>query len=116
MDVTYLRYQDDILILCNTKRQLNRCKQKMMKVLKERRLRLSSKKTRIGRTDKGFHFLGIHYPGTQPLGNTTVAQAMNETVDGCGTAHNQPLMGGGADRLIFITCGRLYCSASADTA
>ncbi|MCX7116049.1 MAG: hypothetical protein NTW08_09110 [Gammaproteobacteria bacterium] len=26
MDVTYLRYQDDLIILCKTKRQLERCK------------------------------------------------------------------------------------------
>ena len=49
MDVTYIRYQDDIIIFCKSKRQLNRCKQRMMAVLKERRLRLSSKKTGIGR-------------------------------------------------------------------
>ncbi|MGQ3892783.1 reverse transcriptase domain-containing protein [Legionella sp. CNM-4043-24] len=74
MDVSYFRYQDDILILCNTKRQLTRCKQRMIGVLKERGLRLSTKKTRIGHIDKGFHFLGIHYPGTQLRDNTTVIQ------------------------------------------
>jgi RNA-directed DNA polymerase len=50
MDVTYLR-QDDILILCQTKRQLERCKHRLMDVLQERRLRLSRKKTRIGSID-----------------------------------------------------------------
>ena len=44
MGVTYIRYQDDILILCQTKRQLNRCRRKMMEVLHERRLSLSRKK------------------------------------------------------------------------
>ena len=29
MDVTYIRYQDDILILCQSMRQLNRCKQRV---------------------------------------------------------------------------------------
>lgn len=33
MDVTYLRYQDDILILCRSRRQLERCKQRMNSVL-----------------------------------------------------------------------------------
>ena len=56
MDVTYLRYQDDIIILCQTKRQLERAKQRLMDILHERRLRLSRKKTRIGSIDKGFHF------------------------------------------------------------
>ncbi len=55
MDVTYLRYQDDLLILCRTKRQLQRCKQRMMAVLKERSLRLSRNKTRIGHIELGFH-------------------------------------------------------------
>ncbi|MCX7121069.1 MAG: reverse transcriptase domain-containing protein, partial [Gammaproteobacteria bacterium] len=61
MDVTYLRYQDDILILCKTKRQLNRCKRRMMNVLQERQLTLSKRKTRIGKIESGFHFLGIEY-------------------------------------------------------
>ena len=74
MDVTYLRYQDDVLILCQSKRQLNRAKARLLSVLKERQLKLSRKKTRIGAIDKGFHFLGIHYPGTQPQDNTNVTQ------------------------------------------
>ena len=48
MNVTYLRYQDDILILCQTKRQLNRCKRRMMEILNERRLGLSRKKSLMG--------------------------------------------------------------------
>jgi RNA-directed DNA polymerase len=70
MDVTYLRYQDDILILCKTKRQRNRCKRKMMAVLQERHLRLSRRKTRMGEIESGFHFLGITYPPTQKEDNT----------------------------------------------
>ncbi len=78
MDVTYIRYQDDLIILCKTKRQLNRCRRKMMNILHERQLTLSRKKSRIGSIDKGFHFLGINYPGTQPQGHTKVAEAMND--------------------------------------
>ena len=43
--------------LNHTKRQLERCKQRMMKVLQERRLCLSSKKTRIGSINNAFHLL-----------------------------------------------------------
>lgn len=75
MDVTYLRYQDDILILCKTKRQLNRCRRRMMEVLHQRRLTLSGKKTRIGSINTGFHFLGIQYLGTRPSNNTNVTHA-----------------------------------------
>ena len=56
-DVVYLRYQDDILILCKTKRQMNRCRRRMMEVLHERRLSLSRKKSRMGCISSGFHFL-----------------------------------------------------------
>src|SRR5205814_2365225 len=64
MEVTYLRYQDDILILCKTKRQLNRCWRKMLDILNERRLSLSHKKTRRGEVNRGFHFLGVYYSPT----------------------------------------------------
>jgi RNA-directed DNA polymerase len=79
MDVTYLRYQDDIIILCQTKRQLERAKQRLMDILHERRLRLSRKKTRIGSIDKGFHFLGINYLEPQPPDGTNVTQVSNDS-------------------------------------
>lgn len=106
MDVTYLRYQDDILILCQTERQLNRCKQRMMNVLHERRLRLSRKKTRIGSIDKGFHFLGIHYLGTQTSDNTNVTQATDRSVIPVNTAHFLASLGGGKTH-VQLTIKRL---------
>ena len=75
MDVTYLRYQGDLVILCKTKRQMNRARRRMMQVLHERRLSLSRKKSRIGAIDNGFHFLGIDYPPTQPVDNSNRTQA-----------------------------------------
>ena len=80
MDVTYLRYQDDILIFCQTKRQLNRCRRRMMEVLHERHLSLSRKKSRIGSIESGFHFLGIDYPRTQTLDNTNATHFSNDIV------------------------------------
>ena len=91
MDVTYIRYQDDFLILCKTKRQLTRCRQRMMQVLHQRRLSLSGKKTFIGSIEKGFHFLGIHYPGTQPLGHTNITQVIKQN----SSAHYLDSLGGG---------------------
>ena len=64
-DVHYFRYQDDILILCPTKRSFLRCKQRLMTVLNKKQLCLSKKKTKMGALDKGFHFLGVNYLGTQ---------------------------------------------------
>ena len=77
-DVTYLRFQDDILVLCKTKRQLSRCRRRMMKVLREKGLSLSRKKSYIGCISRGFHFLGIHYLPTRTEDNTTVVHAKND--------------------------------------
>ncbi len=109
MEVTYLRYQDDILILCQTKRQLERSKQRLMGVLRERRLQLSRKKTYIGAIDKGFHFLGIHYRETQTPDGTHV------TRDSLDSALQEPSeqslnLGGGAvqhQQVIRILCLKL---------
>lgn len=95
MDVSYLRYQDDVLILCQTKRQLERCKQRMNEVLKERRLQLSRKKTRMGSIEKGFHFLGIYYPGTQTQDNTTEHQANSQPVNSPELSIKHSMWGGG---------------------
>jgi hypothetical protein len=79
MDVTYLRYQDDILILCKTERQLKRCWCKMMQILHERHLKLSRRKTCMGKIELGFHFLGITYPPTQTEDNTDTMHMNEET-------------------------------------
>ena len=59
MDVCYIRYMDDCLILCKSYSQYKRAKQRIDTVLKELALELSPKKTYMGLiTD--FHFLGCH--------------------------------------------------------
>jgi RNA-directed DNA polymerase len=95
MGVTYHRFQDDLLILCKSHRQMNRCKQRMQAILKERRLSLSRKKTRIGHINRGFHFLGIHYPGTQTQDNIIVTQAKTQSFSPSISEHNLPKVGGG---------------------
>jgi hypothetical protein len=95
MDVIYIRYQDDLIILCKTKRQLNRCRRRLMEVLQERKLKLSRKKSRIGEVTKGFHFLGIDYPGTQPQAITKVVQEMNDDQMAPETVHVSDNYGGG---------------------
>jgi retron-type reverse transcriptase len=95
MDVTYIRYQDDLIVLCKTKRQLLRCRRRLMEVLQERKLKLSRKKSRIGAIAKGFHFLGIDYPGTQPQANTKVTQGMNDDQMTLDAAHVSSDSGGG---------------------
>ena len=91
-----------LLILCQTSRQLTRCKRRMMEVLHERRLSLSRKKTRIGCIEKGFHFLGIQYLGTQTSSNTDVTQANERSVIQIDSAHNPTSLGGGRQILQLI--------------
>ncbi len=64
-DVLYVRYNDDILILCQTRRQFVKAKKKLSRVLKQLRLKLSPTKTRMGKLHQGFHFLGIDYQVAQ---------------------------------------------------
>jgi RNA-directed DNA polymerase len=98
MDVTYIRYQNDILILCQTKRQLKRCWRKMMEVLHERRLSVSRKKTRMGYIKSGFHFLGIDYPGTRLLDNTDADHSSNDYVIASHDDQRLSVNGGGSKK------------------
>jgi len=70
-----------------------------MAVLKERRLGLSRKKTRIGRIETGFHFLGINYPGTQTSDNTNVTQATERSVIQPKTERNPTALAGGGGQI-----------------
>lgn len=80
LDILYVRFQDDILALCKSKRQLNRCRKRMMEVLSERQLKLSRKKSRMGTVTDSFHFLGIHYSLTQPENYISVKQANDDAI------------------------------------
>jgi RNA-directed DNA polymerase len=101
MDVTYIRYQDDILILCQTKRQLNRARQRMMEVLHERRLSLSRKTSRMGHIGRGFHFLGIDYLPTQTEDCTNATHA-NDAIISPNNVHYLNEYGGGVRQLLSI--------------
>lgn len=94
MDVVYLRYQDDIIALCQTKRQLNRCKKRMMEVLHERKLSLSRKKSRLGSIGRGFHYLGVDYLPTQMEDNTNVLHATDDVINENNVVYYLSNMGG----------------------
>ena len=95
MDIVYVRFQDDILALCKSKRQLNRCRSRMMEVLGERQLKLSRKKSRMGTITDSFHFLGIHYSLTQPENYTNVKQANDDAIELTQSAQSLVKLGGG---------------------
>ena len=104
MNVTYLRFQDDVLILCNTKRQLNRCKRKIMQVMNERHLRLSKRKTRMGEIkESGFHFLGIEYPPTRTEDNTNTTPVELKKEGGITTKPDHYLSDEGGGKSIFYS-------------
>ncbi len=61
----YVRYNDDFIILCQTKRQFVRGKKLLKDILYKLDLKLSPTKTKCGELKSGFHFLGINYAVTQ---------------------------------------------------
>lgn len=50
-----------------------------MTVLKSKQLILSRKKTKIGKLESRFHFLGINYLGTQTSNSSTKPKAVDES-------------------------------------
>ena len=59
--VCYFRFMDDVLILAETKRQYLRAKKRLQKILFKLKLSLSRQKTKMGRLEFGFHFLGVNF-------------------------------------------------------
>ena len=59
--VFYLRFNDDIIILAQTKRQFVAARKKLFRILRQLKLKLSDSKTRMGKLHEGFHFLGIKF-------------------------------------------------------
>ena len=58
LDVKYVRYMDDILILAPTRWKLRKAIKVMNRTFNELRLEQHPDKTLIGRTERGFDFLG----------------------------------------------------------
>ena len=72
-DLIYIRYMDDILVLTKTRWKLRRAARQLNQGLEELRLEKSRPKTFIGRTEKGFDFLGYRFtPGGLSLARKTV--------------------------------------------
>lgn len=60
LDVKYFRYMDDILILAPTRWKLKKAIRVLNQTFNELRLEQHPDKTLIGRTERGFDFLGYH--------------------------------------------------------
>lgn len=61
LDVRYFRYMDDILILASTRWKLKRAIRVVNQTFNELKLEKHPDKTLIGRTERGFDFLGYHF-------------------------------------------------------
>jgi hypothetical protein len=61
LDVKYFRYMDDILILAPTRWKLRKAIRVMNQTFDELKLEQHPDKTLIGRTERGFDFLGYHF-------------------------------------------------------
>jgi RNA-directed DNA polymerase len=72
LHVKYFRYMDDVLILAPTRLKLKKAIRVLNETFKELKLEKHPDKTSMGRTDKGFDFLGYHFSpqGVSPAQKT----------------------------------------------
>jgi len=61
LDVKYFRYMDDILILASTRWKLRKAIRVLNQTFNDLKLEKHPDKTMIGRTERGFDFLGYHF-------------------------------------------------------
>jgi len=61
MDVKYIRYMDDILILAKTRWKLKKAITVLNQTFDELKLEKHPDRTFIGRVERGFDFLGYHF-------------------------------------------------------
>ena len=75
-DVYYARYMDDWVVLCKTRNRLRQVIKATHKILNTLQLTCHPDKTMMGRTDKGFDFLGYHIkPETLTVSHITLERA-----------------------------------------
>ncbi len=73
LGVKYFRYMDDVLILAPTRWKLRKAIRVLNQTFNELKLEQHPDKTLIGRTEKGFDFLGYHFkPGMLSVAKKTV--------------------------------------------
>ena len=61
--ISWVRYADDFLLLCETRAEAEAALEAVRAVLERLGLTLSPEKTRIRHLDEGFDFVGWHYQG-----------------------------------------------------
>ncbi len=79
--IFYLRYLDDIILLCESKNQYLKARRKMSQILQKLKLTLSRKKSKTGPLVRGFHFLGLSFQFNkhpEPSQNAQEASPQNQ--------------------------------------
>ena len=75
LDVKYFRYMDDVLILAPTRWKLRKAIRVLNQMFNELKLDKHPDKTLIGRTERGFDFLGYHFhPSRLTVASKTLKQ------------------------------------------
>ncbi len=72
--IFYRRFNDDIIILTQTKRQYRRARKKLFQILDQLELRLAPHKTKMGELTS-FHLLGVAFDVAQTTSNQTQVTA-----------------------------------------
>jgi len=78
LDVRYFRYMDDILILAPTRWKLKKAIRVLNQTFNELKLEKHPDKTIMGRTVRGFDFLGYHFG---PNGVTLAEKTIENFID-----------------------------------
>ncbi len=77
LDVKYFRYMDDILILAPTRWKLRKAIRVLNQTLSELELEKHPDKTLIGKTERGFDFLGYRF---EPQGLTLAKKTITNFI------------------------------------
>jgi len=72
--IFYRRYMDDVIILIKNERLYRKAKKRLFTILRALKLQVSPHKTRMGRLNQGFHFLGVEFVVAQTPQHKTQAK------------------------------------------
>jgi len=86
LDVKYFRYMDDILILAPTRWKLKKAIRVLNQTFNELKLEKHPDKTMIGRTERGFDFLGYHF---SPQGLSLAEKTVENFLEKARRIHEQ---------------------------
>lgn len=79
LDVAFVRYADDFVVLCETESTALKTKQEIETFLNQLNLKLGTDKTYIAHINEGFTFLGVHFEGkTKTIDNERLHKSFSK--------------------------------------